>query len=117
MKSEAQAYLNSLASLQKRIRSLQLGLTNGLGPWKSKIPAGKVGVAYGSNVERVTELLLEAAKLSPKVLSMPPPKACIRCGRINLLACPIALESPFFGLKKSRSVIKMGEASLIHTDT
>ncbi|MDQ1336678.1 MAG: Mechanosensitive ion channel [Thermodesulfobacteriota bacterium] len=34
----------------------------------------KVGVAYGSDVERVTELLLEAAKQSPKVLSMPPPR-------------------------------------------
>jgi len=34
----------------------------------------KVGVAYGSDVERVTELLLEAAKRSPKVLPLPPPR-------------------------------------------
>jgi potassium efflux system protein len=34
----------------------------------------KVGVAYGSDVERVTELLLDAAKQSPKVLSLPPPR-------------------------------------------
>jgi len=34
----------------------------------------KIGVAYGSDVERVTELLLEAAKESPKVLAIPPPR-------------------------------------------
>ena len=34
----------------------------------------KVGVAYGSDVERVTELLLESARQSPKVLSLPPPR-------------------------------------------
>ncbi len=34
----------------------------------------KVGVAYGSDVERVTELLLEAARKSPKVLALPPPR-------------------------------------------
>jgi len=34
----------------------------------------RVGVAYGSDVEQVTELLLTAAKQSPKVLSLPPPR-------------------------------------------
>ncbi|EFK08292.1 putative Potassium efflux system KefA [delta proteobacterium NaphS2] len=32
----------------------------------------KVGVAYGSDVQKVTDLLLEAAKQSPKVLDRPP---------------------------------------------
>ena len=32
----------------------------------------KVGVAYGSDVQKVTELLLEASKQSPKVLDRPP---------------------------------------------
>jgi len=34
----------------------------------------KVGVAYGSDVQKVTELLLEAAKQSNKVLDRPPPR-------------------------------------------
>ena len=34
----------------------------------------KIGVAYGSNVEKVTELLLLAAKQSAKVLDRPPPR-------------------------------------------
>lgn len=34
----------------------------------------KVGVAYGSNVDQVTELLLEAARQSAKVLDRPPPR-------------------------------------------
>ena len=34
----------------------------------------KIGVAYGSDVERVTELLLSAAKQSAKVLDLPPPR-------------------------------------------
>jgi len=34
----------------------------------------QVGVAYGSEVEQVTQLLLDAARQSPKVLSVPPPR-------------------------------------------
>ena len=34
----------------------------------------KIGVAYGSDVEKVTELLLTAAKKSPKVIELPPPR-------------------------------------------
>jgi potassium-dependent mechanosensitive channel len=34
----------------------------------------QVGVAYGSDVEQVTQLLLEAARQSSKVLSVPPPR-------------------------------------------
>ena len=34
----------------------------------------KIGVAYGSDVEKVTELLLTAAKQSGKVLDRPPPR-------------------------------------------
>ncbi len=34
----------------------------------------KIGVAYGSDVEKVTELLLSAAKQSAKVIDRPPPR-------------------------------------------
>ncbi len=34
----------------------------------------KIGVAYGSDVEKVTDLLLTAAKKSAKVLDLPPPR-------------------------------------------
>jgi potassium-dependent mechanosensitive channel len=34
----------------------------------------KIGVAYGSDVEKVTDLLLTAAKQSDKVLGLPPPR-------------------------------------------
>lgn len=34
----------------------------------------KIGVAYGSDVEKVTDLLLTAAKQSDKVLNLPPPR-------------------------------------------
>ena len=34
----------------------------------------KVGVAYGSDVQKVTDLLLDAAKQSPKVLDRPVPR-------------------------------------------
>ena len=34
----------------------------------------KIGVAYGSDVEKVTELLLSAAKQSAKVIDLPPPR-------------------------------------------
>ncbi len=34
----------------------------------------KVGVAYGSDVQKVTDLLLDAAKASTKVLDRPPPR-------------------------------------------
>ncbi len=33
-----------------------------------------VGVSYDSDIEKVTELLLQAARQSPKVLDMPPPR-------------------------------------------